>query len=237
LGVQFNSADAGLKTPGANASPVGISGSLARFAIVNNYLYTVGNASLNVLDINAPENPVQGSQTMLSWGVETIYPFKDKLFVGSNNGMYIFSLANPASPQQSGTFSHARTCDPVIADDNVAYVTLRSGTRCQGFTNQLDVINILNIQSPILIKSYPLTNPRGLSKDGSLLFICDEGLQVFQATDPSNLIPVKHFSLAGANDVIAFNNIALVVTDDGLYQYDYSNPSNINLISTIPVQH
>ncbi len=177
----------------------------------------------------------------LPWagGIETVFPFKDKLFIGSNTGMLIYSVQNPASPEKQGEFNHVRTCDPVIADDNYAYVTLHSGTRCTGFTNQLDVLNISNIQSPQLIKSYPLTSPRGLSKDGNILFICDgnDGLKVFNATDPNNITLFKQFALGEANDVIAYNNIALVVTNNGLYQYDYSNILDIKLISKITVQN
>jgi hypothetical protein len=38
-------------------------------------------------------------------------------------------------------------------------------------------------------------------------------------------------------DVIAFNGWALVVAKDGLYQYDYSSLSNINLISKMSVKN
>jgi hypothetical protein len=101
------------------------------------------------------------------------------------------------------------------------------------------VLNISNIQSPQLIKTYQLTSPRGLSKDGNILFICDgnDGLKVFNATDPNNITQFKQFVLKEANDVIAYNNIALVVAKDGLYQYDYSNVLDIKLISKITVQN
>jgi len=116
---------------------------------------------------------------------------------------------------------------------------LHSGTKCSGFTNQLDVLNISNIQSPQLIKSYQLTSPRGLSKDGNLLFICDgnEGLKVFNAAKPDAITFMAQFVLPEANDVIAFNNIALVIAKDGLYQYDYTNAAAIKLVSKIATQN
>ena len=43
--------------------------------------------------------------------------------------------------------------------------------------------------------------------------------------------------MAEANDVIAFNHIALVVAKDGLYQYDYSNAADIKLLSKIAVSN
>ncbi|MBS1511377.1 MAG: hypothetical protein JST86_11090 [Bacteroidetes bacterium] len=234
VGVLLSSNDAG-SLNAAVATPVGISGSLSRFALVNNYLYAVSAAAVKTLNISNPSTPVITSQVNTNWMVETIYPFKDKLFVGGNAGMFVFNIQNPANPSLLGSFSHARVCDPVIADDNYAYVTLHSGTACQGFTNQLDVLDISSIQSPQLLRSYPFTSPRGLSKDGNLLFICDgdDGLKVLDAANPNGITLQKQIPIIGANEVIAFNQIALVVAKDGLYQYDYSDRNAIKLISAI----
>ena len=238
-GVLFNSMDAGLASSSSKASPVGISGSLARFGIVNEYMYAVSEDSLKVISLASAQNPVMSNSISLGWGIETLFPFKDKLFIGSNTGMQIYNISNPLNPARQGSFEHVRTCDPVIADDDYAYVTLHSGSRCAGFTNQLEVLNIKNIMSPILLKTYLLTSPRGLSKDGNLLFICDgsDGLKVFNAADPLAINMVKQFAMTEANDVIAHNGIALVIAKDGLYQYDYSNAANIKLISKIIVQN
>ena len=48
---------------------------------------------------------------------------------------------------------------------------------------------------------------------------------------------IKQFGTIDAYDVIAFNNIALVIGKDGLYQYNYSNPSNIRMLSKITVDN
>ena len=37
-------------------------------------------------------------------------------------------------------------------------------------------------------------------------------------------------------DVIPFRNVAIVVGSDGLYQYDYSDPKNLKLLSKIAVE-
>ena len=221
----------------AGGSPTGIAGSMARFSLINNILYTVGNGSLNVFDITIPQNPVLSNSVNINWGIETIYPFKDRLFIGGNAGMYIFSIANPASPEQLGTFAHARVCDPVIADDKYAFVTLRNGNACAGFINELDVLDITNLSAPVLIKKYDLTNPHGLSKDGNLLFICDgaAGFKIFTASDVYNIQLKKQFTGLETYDVIAYNGLAIVIAQDGLYQYDYSNSNNIRQISKISI--
>lgn len=220
-------------------SPYGVGGSMARFTIVNDYLYAVSETSLNVVSIANATSPVFSNKVNLGWGIETIYPFNNRLFIGSTTGMFIYDINNPSNPVHLGTFAHARSCDPVIADNNYAYVTLRSGTPCLGFIEQLDILNISNLSSPSLIKSYPMTNPHGLAKDGNTLIICDgrDGLKFYNAADVNNLILQKTITGPDTYDVIAMNSWALVVAKDGLYQYDYSSLNNVNLISKLDVKN
>jgi hypothetical protein len=188
---------------------------------------------LDVYDISIPQSPAFTSKVQLGWGIETIYPFKNKLFIGSNTGMFIYDVTNPSQPSKQGEFNHVRTCDPVIAEDKYAYVTLRSGTGCPGSTNQLDVLDITNLSQPSLVKSYTMTNPHGLSKDGDLLFICDgqDGLKIYNAANASNVFLLKQLTGPETFDVIAWNGVAIVSATDGLYQYDYSDVQNIKLLS------
>jgi hypothetical protein len=68
---------------------------------------------------------------------------------------------------------------------------------------------------------------------------CDgaDGLKFFNASDVRNISLQKTISGFKAYDVIAFNGWALVVANDGLYQYDYSSISNIRLISKMTVKN
>ncbi len=224
---------------GAGGSPFGVGGSMARFSIVNNHLYAVNNSSLNVVSIANAADPVFSNKVNIGWGIETIYPFSNRLFIGSNSGMFIFDISNPTNPVQRGSFSHARSCDPVIADNTHAFVTLRSGNECLGYTNQLDVLDIADLDRPSLIKTYPMTNPHGLAKDGNTLIICDgrAGLKFYNVSDVRNLILQKNIAMPDTYDVIALNGWVLVVAKDGLYQYDFSNISNINLLSKMSVKN
>ena len=222
----------------SSSSPVGQGGSMARFAIISNRMYTVSNTDLNVFNINVPANPVYTNKVNISNStIETIFPFKDRLFIGSQNGMYVFNIYNPDKPSLAGQFSHVQSCDPVIADDDYAYVTLRTGSSCFGNANQLEILQLNSFTNPTLVKAYSFTNPHGLSKDGNLLFICDgiDGLKIYNAADVSNLKLIKQFSGLETYDVIAYNRIALLVAKDGLYQYDYSDENNIHLVSKITI--
>lgn len=231
----YTSTNAASLSATKNSVP-GISGSMARFTLLNNYLYTVTDNNLNVFNITTPENPVFANSISLGWGIETIYPFKNNLFIGSQSGMFIFNTANPSQPEMLSQFTHITRCDPVIADDNFAYVTLRTGTKCNGSSvNVLDILNIQNLQTPWLVKSYSLTNPQGLAKSGNTLLICDgeAGLRVYDAIDVNNLRLLQTVEGINAYDVIAQDNNAIVVAKDGLYQYDYTDRSNLTLQSKI----
>ena len=225
-------------SPNVSVSPYGVGGSMARFTVTKERLYTVGYADLDVFNIANEAEPIHVNRKNMGWNIETIYPFKDKLFIGSQSGMFIYNINNPDDPQQMGSFDHVRSCDPVIADNEYAYVTLRSGSACQGFSNELDIVKLNEFVNPSLLKVYNLANPHGLSKDGNTLFICDgqDGLKIYNAADALNLKLLHHIRGLDTYDVIAINGNALVVANDGLYQYDYRDLTNIRLLSKVTLK-
>jgi hypothetical protein len=222
----------------AKSSGTALAGSTARFAVIGDYLYTEGFSSVQAFNIANSSDPQQEGEFNVDTHIETIYPFGNKLFIGSNIGMYMYDVsASPANPVRLGTFTHARACDPVIADGKYAYVTLSDGTPCLGIEDQMDVVDITDLNNPSLVKTYPMTHPKGLSKDGQLLFVCDDkdGLNIYNAGDPNNIQLVKQFNNFSPADVIAFGGLAIVIASEGIFQYDYSDTSNIHLLSQIPV--
>jgi hypothetical protein len=191
---------------------------------------------MTTFDISDARVPAFASTVQISGPVETIYPLKNRLFVGTNNGMYMYDvLAAPSTPALIGQFTHIVACDPVIADDNYAYVTLNDSSRCRGAVNELIVIDIKDVANPVDVRTYILTHPEGLSKDGDNLFVCEGkgGLKVYNAANINDLQLIKELKDATDYDVVAQNGIAIVVASNGIYQYDYSDLANIHLISKL----
>ncbi|HVU85615.1 MAG TPA: hypothetical protein VHC50_12280 [Puia sp.] len=221
----------------AAPTTTGVNGSTSGFAISGQYLYALSSGSLlNVVDIAAADDPELANQLPLGQFTETIFPFEDKLFMGTTTGMLIYDLSDPSTPVQKGNFAHVSSCDPVITDGKYAYVTLRSGTNCNGSSiNELDILSLSSFYYPSLVKTYSLTNPRGLSKDGNLLFICDgkDGLKIYDATDVSNLSLIKTIGGLEADEVIAQSGKAIVIAAEGLYQFDYTDRNNIHQLSKL----
>jgi hypothetical protein len=152
-------------------------------------------------------------------------------------GMYIFDNSDPSNPVQLSEFTHATSCDPVVATDTRAYVTLRAGTVCGGGSNELNIIDIVDLTEPSLIKSYGMWGPYGLGIDGTTLFVCDgeAGLKVYDATDDLNLVPLSWFQDLETYDVIPIDGTAIVVGPGGLSLYDYTDPLDIRRRGTIVV--
>jgi len=218
----------------------GIGGSLARFTIKNKYLFALDGANLDIVDLSSPKSPKAKKETVLSWDVETIFPYNQYLFFGTQIGMLIYDVQSPENPAYVSTYAHLRSCDPVVVEDNYAYVTLRGGSTCAGFTNQLEVIDISNLKSPSIVKTCPMTGPYGLGIENGTLFVCDgdSGLRVLDATDANKVCEAQlaHYDNIHALDVIPYQNIAMLIGKDGLYQYDYANLKSIKLLSTLPLQ-
>lgn len=224
----------------SGAPSVGQGGSMARFTISKSHLYAIGDRTLFSMPIAASGQVGNSIETALPWGIETIFPYKDYLFVGANDGLHIVDINTPTSPVHVSTFQHANACDPVVVQDDIAFVTLRSGNDCQGFTDQLEVIDVRDILSPKLLHTFKMDNPHGLAVDGQELFLCEgsHGLKVFNIQDvskiPSNL--KSHLKGFDAYDAIAIHGKSLlVIGKDGFRQYDYSDPSELKLLSNIPV--
>ena len=80
---------------GSSGASSGIGGSLARFTLAAGHLYVVDESTLRVFDLSTLTQPELVSQVGVGWGIETIFPYGDHLFIGSNTGMFIFDNTNP----------------------------------------------------------------------------------------------------------------------------------------------
>jgi hypothetical protein len=232
-----SNAPASAPSGGADAgAAAGKGGSLARFAVVGQALYTVDEYSLRLFDLQNPAMPMPGKQIPLGFGIETIFPQDHYLFLGTQRGMYIFDVATATAPQQVSFYQHVVSCDPVVVDGRYAYVTLRTGQTCGGGTaNVLQVIDLTSLSKPVLARAYPMTNPGGLGVDNNRLYVCDAGLRVFDTKQAPVLTQLEHFSTT-ITDVIPNGDYLLAIGPGGLYQYRLGGASlqQVSLLSITP---
>ncbi len=225
---------------GSSGTTFGVGGSMARFGLYEDYLYTIDQYKLYMFDVSSDAVPKSIGEQSVGWDVETMFMYDDHMFLGTQSGMIIYSLEVPTVPSYIGTFWHVTGCDPVVVADGFAYVTLRGGTVCGSNVNRLDVLELTSdYTNPQLLASYPLHGPYGLGIDGDILFVCDgdAGLKVYDAEDKLNIDDHMISSFPGINayDVIPINNFLFMIGEDGFYLYDYSDLQNINQLGFIPV--
>lgn len=215
----------------AGMGDTGTGGSMARFAIKGNYLYTVDHENLHTFNISEPASLSHVYEQYLGFGIETIFPTADYLFIGARDGMHIFGLTNPEKPQKLSFTPHFFSYDPVVVNGDYAFVTLRSDDRFINSSNLLLIFDVSNPQNPQLVAEHEMTGPRGLGVDNDTLFICDDVLKVYSITNGYEINLITSFDIQ-AIDVIPENNWLYIVAEDGLYQYSYAGES-ISFVSKI----
>ena len=219
---------ADMSTPGSSD---GSGGSMARFTIVGDWLYTVNNHQLTVVSLADPAKPVDAATVYVGTDIETLFALGDYLFIGSMGAMYIYDISRPEFPKQLSMTSHLRSCDPVVAADTLAFVTLNSssGAWCGAAGDELRAYDISDVTRPELICTVGLSSPRGLAVDieNKMVFVCDNGIKAFDITDPHDIeglytaASVPEVGRIDAYDCILWDGRLLVIGADGLYQLGY----------------
>jgi hypothetical protein len=231
----------GLKASSSGNAAYGTGGSTARFTLMNSNLYAVDSYSLKLFNVSDPSDPKYSSTINLGWGIETIFPYENKLFIGSTTGMHIYDASVPSAPVKLSTYQHVTSCDPVVVQGKYAYVTLRSDNFCRQGVNMLQVLNIEDPRNPVMVSSFPMLKPYGLTITNTSLFIC-EGKYGFKAFDSSDALTVGQKQLSflkdiDASDVIAGPKSLIITGVNGIYQYEYANPSQLKLLSHLSLSN
>ncbi len=232
------SCDSDTNNEASTSDTDGTGGSLATFTLKGDYLYTVDNTDLTVFNITDIKDPVLVNTIPIGFNIETLFSYKDYLYIGSRNGMFIYGLTNPEFPQKLSEVEHFTACDPVIANDTHAFITLHSDTFCGNNLNVLQIYEVTDVMEPILINSRNLTFPRGLALYGNFLIVCDDEIKVFDISNPaeSNLVSSVNQS---AFDVIITGDLLIAIGETGLYQYELAPDTNsgvsITELSTINI--
>lgn len=208
---------------------------MSRFALYDNKLYTVIRNYMSIFDLSGDE-PVKAVDNIpIGWDVETLFSYKDNMFMGTPTGMLIYSVADPLKPEYMSSVTHIFGCDPVVVHNDLAYVTVHSGNMCGQEANELFIVDVSNVLEPKKLVTFNMTKPKGLGIDEEMLFLCDDGLKIFNITTPekSYLNSIKHIKGMEGYDLIAWGNVLMMIAEDGLYQYDYSNVDDIKALSVI----
>ena len=223
------------------AQSYGTGGSMARFTLMDGHLFAVDESTLRVFNVINPAEPKFLKPIELGWGIETIFPFDQKLFIGSNRGMHIYDASKPENPVRMAVYEHVLACDPVVVNEEHAFVTLRSGNFCVNGVNELQVIDIRDPYQPKLKKAYPMLNPHGLGLAENYLYVAEgkHGLKSFNVSDVLAIDKnqLEFLQSMKSVDLIPGPKSLIVIGPDGVCQYDYSNPAKLKKLSCIQVSN
>ena len=218
------------------------SGTVNRINKNGDYIYLISNSNIIVINDNSFESNFARNQSPIT-DMETVFPHKDHLFVGSSSSMGVFNLNNPMNPEEAYTFDHATSCDPVLPHHDVAYITLRNtenDVRCQGNINTLIVVDIEDINRPAELNTTEMTSPYGMTIIGNHLFVGEgaNGLKIFDITDNKAPQLINQNSSIEAYDIISDpqnSNIIFIAGPQGLSQFTIDENLNLNIQSTIEI--
>jgi len=150
--------------------------------------------------------------------------------------MYIFDRSDPAAPDEIGRVEHFRACDPVVVSNDVAYVTLRGGSRCGAAPDVLLCVSIHDPSRPKIIGEKPMETPYGLAIDAKHLYVStgENGFELLDVSDPWEPARLNGWTGRPTKDFIWMNRLLYALTFDGLLIFDASNPAEPVLLSELP---
>jgi len=224
-----------ISTSSDGSNDTGTAGSLARFTIAGNYLYTVELQQLKIFNISDEKKPTFVKQINPGIDIETIFSINNYLFLGSRWGVYIFDISIPEFPIQVSMYSHIYSCDPVVVSGNYAFSTLNSSGACGQGVDQLHIIDISDLENPTAIAIIEMDNPKGLGISGDFLFVCDNGIKIYDVSNPELPIFIKKETV-DAYDIIPIGNLLLIAAESGLHEYEYNTDGDLTFVSTLYTQ-
>ena len=217
-----------------------VGGSTAKFTIQNNHLITIEDHDIQIFSLANPSDPVlvNAYYTPNTITLETIYPYQaNRILLGTNTGAVIMDHSTPGTITELAFPEFVTSCDPVIAQGDYMYITLRNGSSCNlvnnvDGVNQLLIYDISDITQPELKKTIELDQPYGLSiKDTSLLICYEQGLIEFDISNPIEPTQIGDYDMP-CNGIIASTQPMVVTGDNGirLVQKDSANLIELAII-------
>jgi len=215
-------------------------GLLDRFSVVNGILYTFKNGDIiKAYGLSDPTNPQPASSANIPLrNVESVYPYQNKLFIGTADGMMIYGVSNPSNPVYLAQHSQIHALDPFVISSNIAYFVLRNVSDWP--KNRLEVVDMSVLTNFRTLFKIPMYGPQGLGTLGDYLYIADgyEGLKRFgisnlNAGNLSNgLISYPKAAADYASGVLPATSF-IVVEGSSVQIYSVTNQGVPELMSTI----
>lgn len=228
---------------GSDFSPelggTGVGGSLAKFTISNNQVIVLNGNEVKQYDILSNGQLSEKNTLQISGQLETIFPYADKILIGSDNAVHFLEFDSDGLLSLLSTYDHLTACDPVVASNGIAFSTLKVSDCRAGTDDFLEAIDISDISNPRVLRVYDTQAPFGLAIKGSFLFVCEKGgLTMYSFNPEGNLVEMDFMTIDGAIplDIIINNTYLIVRTDQGIYNVGFSDTQLEAVLGSITIQ-
>lgn len=211
------------------------------FDIQDDKLYLANTRSIRSFELTDPLAPALTGAAFTENGVFQVETAPGYSAVIGNFTSLVFPLnANgvPETPFETQLFDG---CLPVVSYSGYFFSleNISAGCRNPSFA-QGSMVRIIPISNQFpeqaLIKTVSLADPRDVAIEGDLLFIADglSGLKVFSIADLDHIQLLSHHSDLIATRVQVGENRLTVVSDTRLLVFDYSDPTELQLMAEMP---
>ncbi|MBK6766788.1 MAG: T9SS type A sorting domain-containing protein [bacterium] len=213
-----------------------------QIALAGDFAYVAsGGSGLQIVNISTPAIPVNVNAI---WGdiAVCVAAANQHVYVGyfgnSMDGMRIYNIANPANPDEVFNYQDGAIYSIAIVG-NLAYIGAHWGS-------ELQILNISNPASPVLVGSYELPNGAqakdiALSGNNAYLAATESGLVVIDVSNPSSpqLIgsfdtPDYSFSVTVSGTTAFLADLSQSMTSSAIRAINISNPASPQLLGSFP---
>lgn len=214
------------------------SGTVNRIAHNQDHVYVIGLRKLSIIDDSDAQMNKVGSRGLTD-DTETIFSYKNNLFMGSRSSMSIYDASNPTMVSETYRFDHATSCDPVLPTDDVAYISLRTAefSACPGNINALIVLDIQDLSTPDEVTEIEMQSPYGMTIFNDLLYVGEgeNGLKIFDVSDREDPVLISDDKSVEAYDVIKHPSadLILIAGPNGLEQFEMDEDHDLQFKSRI----
>ena len=190
-----------VETPDYYANGIALSGN---FAFVTDY------ESLQVVDVNDPQNPAIIGSLDTGGYVHGVALSGDLVFVtNGGSGLQVVDVSDPHNPAIIGSVDTPGSAYAVALSGDLAFVAAsREG---------LQVVDVSDPHHPTIIASVDTPDSAyGVTLSGGLAFVADNGsgLQVVDVSDPHNPVIIGSVDTPSSAQSVALSGNLAFVTDD-----------------------
>jgi hypothetical protein len=207
----------------------GGAGSLSQMMVFGQSLYVLSGGHgqsqgwLTTFDLSRPHQPRVRQVVRLDNGPEALQRHDNLLLVAGRDAVVTASLGDASRPRLLGEFrQHCPVnYDPIVVQGSIGYRTIIVEGRRINCTSRLEVIDLSQPHQPVLRNTHALSRPRGLAVLGERLFVADEqeGVAVFDLTDPVVPVRVGTWSMVGVKDLVLSDFDLYAMTGDEIQTF------------------